>query len=41
MTAQGQNIQLVANATGASGLDFHYSRNQLYWSDVKTRKVIT
>ena len=39
MTAQGHDFELVANTTGASGLDFHYSRNQLYWSDVKTRKV--
>jgi low density lipoprotein-related protein 2 len=39
MTAQGHDIQLVANTTGASGLDFHYRNNQLYWSDIKTRKV--
>jgi low density lipoprotein-related protein 2 len=39
MTAQGHDSELVANTTGASGLDFHYNRNQLYWSDVKTRKV--
>ncbi|XP_023703710.1 low-density lipoprotein receptor-related protein 2 [Cryptotermes secundus] len=39
MTAQGHDIQLVANTTGASGLDFHYRRNQLFWSDVKTRKI--
>jgi low density lipoprotein-related protein 2 len=39
MTGQGHDVEPVANTTGASGLDFHYSRNQLYWSDVKTRKV--
>jgi low density lipoprotein-related protein 2 len=39
MTPQGNDLELVANTTGASGLDFHYDRNQLYWSDVKTRKV--
>jgi hypothetical protein len=30
---------LVANTTGASGLDYHYNRNLLFWSDVKTRKI--
>ncbi|KAL7294867.1 hypothetical protein TKK_0011791 [Trichogramma kaykai] len=30
---------LIANTTGASGLDFHLERNLLFWSDVKTRKI--
>lgn len=30
---------ILANTTGASGLDFHYERNLLFWSDVKTRKI--
>ncbi|CAG2063656.1 unnamed protein product, partial [Timema podura] len=32
--------QLIANTTGASGLDYHYDKNMLFWSDVKTRKVL-
>nr|CAD7197742.1 unnamed protein product [Timema douglasi] len=31
--------QLIANTTGASGLDYHYDKNMLFWSDVKTRKI--
>ncbi|XP_045536115.1 low-density lipoprotein receptor-related protein 2 [Papilio machaon] len=29
----------LANASAAAGLDFHYRRNMLYWSDLKTRKI--
>lgn len=29
----------LANASSAAGLDYHYRRNQLFWSDVKTKKV--
>lgn len=39
MSAHGENIDSIANATGASGVAFHYSRNLLFWSDTKTRKV--
>lgn len=39
MNGKGENSKLVANTTGASGLDFHYNRNLLFWSDIKTRKV--
>lgn len=39
MDSFGQNQVLVANATAASGLDFHYNKNFLYWTDTKTRKV--
>lgn len=35
----GQNQKLLANATQASGLDYHYKKKHLFWSDTKTRKV--
>ncbi|CAH1397949.1 unnamed protein product [Nezara viridula] len=33
------NVQLVANTTAASGLDFNYEKNILYWTDTKTKKI--
>ncbi|CAG4963235.1 unnamed protein product [Colias eurytheme] len=30
---------ILANASSAAGLDYHYRRNMLFWSDLKTRKV--
>lgn len=39
MDSFGQNQVLVANTTAASGLDYHYNKNLLYWTDTKTRKV--
>ncbi|XP_055683188.1 low-density lipoprotein receptor-related protein 2 [Lutzomyia longipalpis] len=39
MSSHGQESKNVANATGASGVAFHYTRNLLFWSDIKTRKV--
>lgn len=39
MNSRGEEARIVANTTGASGLDFHYQRNLLFWSDTKTRKV--
>ncbi|XP_043497943.1 low-density lipoprotein receptor-related protein 2 isoform X2 [Polistes fuscatus] len=39
MSANGQDPRIVANTTGASGVDYLYSRNLLFWSDTKTRKV--
>ncbi|XP_046995596.1 low-density lipoprotein receptor-related protein 2 [Schistocerca americana] len=39
MNSKGQDLQLIANSTGASGLDYHYRRNLLFWSDTKTRKI--
>ena len=38
---QGGSQTLLANATQASGLDYHYERKLLFWSDTKTRKVQT
>lgn len=40
MNPRGEDSHIVANTTGASGLDFHYEKNLLFWSDIKTRKVI-
>lgn len=31
--------KVLTNATSAAGVAFHYARNTLYWSDIKTRKV--
>lgn len=39
VNATGSNPKVVVNTTGASGLDFLYGRNTLYWSDVKTKRV--
>lgn len=39
MDSHGRNQQLIANTTTASGLDFHFSKNLLYWTDTKTKKV--
>ncbi|XP_073976140.1 low-density lipoprotein receptor-related protein megalin isoform X3 [Rhodnius prolixus] len=39
MDGSGQNPKLFANATAASGLDYHYLKNLLYWSDTKTKKI--
>lgn len=35
----GKEPEVVVNATAASGLDYHYKKNLLYWSDTETRKV--
>lgn len=39
MSPTGHDVQVVANTTGASGLDFHYNKNMLFWSDTKTKRV--
>lgn len=39
LSATGEDRRIIANTTGASGVDYLYSRNLLFWSDVKTRKV--
>lgn len=39
MDSKYQNQMLVANATSASGMDYHYSLNTLFWSDVKLKKI--
>lgn len=39
MNSRGDDVRIIANSTGGSGLDFHYGKNLLFWSDIKTRKV--
>lgn len=39
MDLHGRAPVTVANETQAAGLDFHYRKNLLFWSDLKTRKV--
>lgn len=39
MNARGEDVRVIANSTGASGVDFHYQRNLLFWSDAKTKRV--
>lgn len=39
MDSKYQNQMLVANATSASGMDYHYTLNTLFWSDVKLKKI--
>lgn len=39
MSPTGEDRSIVANTTGASGVDYLYSKDLLFWSDVKTRKV--
>lgn len=31
--------QTVSNSTSAGGLDYHYRRGMLFWSDLETRKI--
>ena len=35
----GHSKKAIANATSASGLDFHYKRNLLFFTDTDKRKV--
>lgn len=39
----GEDRRLIINTTGAiaGGMDYLYSRNKLFWSDMKTRKIRT
>ncbi|XP_070148921.1 low-density lipoprotein receptor-related protein 2 [Polyergus mexicanus] len=39
LSATSEDRRIIANTTGASGVDYLYSRNLLFWSDMKTRKV--
>lgn len=33
------NFQTVSNSTSAGGLDYHFRRGMLLWSDLETRKI--
>lgn len=39
MDSKYQNQMVVANGTSASGLDYHYAYNTLFWSDAKAKKI--
>ena len=39
MDVNGNNRQEVANATAASGLDYHLKKNLLFFTDTDKRKV--
>lgn len=39
MNQSGNNVKVIVNTTGASGLDYHLGKNMLYWSDIKTKRV--
>lgn len=39
MMEHGQDAKNIANASSASGVTFHYLKNLLFWSDLKTRKI--
>lgn len=39
MDMNGKNRMDIANATAASGLDFHYKRRLLFFTDTDKRKV--
>ncbi|KAL4708620.1 hypothetical protein ACJJTC_001059, partial [Scirpophaga incertulas] len=38
MAPSGRGAAPLANASAAAGLDYHYKRNLLFWTDLKTRK---
>ncbi|OTF77483.1 hypothetical protein BLA29_012531, partial [Euroglyphus maynei] len=38
MDFSGNSLEIITNATAASGLDYHFAKNILFWSDVETRK---
>ena len=37
--ATGTSLDTITNTTAVSGIDYHYAKNLLVWSDVETRKV--
>ena len=39
MDSRGNKRTAIANATAASGLDFHYKRRLLFFTDTEKRKV--
>lgn len=39
MSASGEDRRVIANTTGGSGVDYHYSKQKVFWSDIATRKV--
>lgn len=39
LNADNGSMELVTSAAQASGLDFHFGRNALFWSDVRSKRV--
>lgn len=39
LDALGASLEVVANTTAASGIDFHFERKLLFWTDIETRKI--
>lgn len=39
MDSRGQNQKVIGNGSSVSSLDFHFTKNFLFWIDVKTKKV--
>lgn len=37
--ALGSSLEAITNTTAASGIDFHFERKLLFWTDTETRKV--
>ena len=37
--ALGSSVEAIVNTTAASGVDFHFDRKLLFWSDTETRKI--
>ena len=35
----GQDLKVFATANAPSGLDFHFEKKLIFWSDMKTKKV--
>lgn len=38
-TDKQMNLQILSNSTAASGLDFHYEKQLIFWTDVDTKKI--
>lgn len=41
VSADGADLSILANASSASGLDYHYERNTVFWTDTETKQVKT
>ncbi|RWS22675.1 low-density lipoprotein receptor-related protein 2-like protein, partial [Leptotrombidium deliense] len=37
--SHGSNLDVITNTTAASGVDFHYGKKLVFWSDIETRKL--
>ncbi|RWS16465.1 low-density lipoprotein receptor-related protein 2-like protein [Dinothrombium tinctorium] len=37
--SHGSNLDIITNTTAASGVDFHFGKKLVFWSDIETRKL--